>query len=43
MLENEEIPRALGEDSWSGVAAEFFGMDRSEESVCEHVESMISK
>ncbi|MHA1831190.1 MAG: hypothetical protein ACTSWR_06650 [Candidatus Helarchaeota archaeon] len=43
MLENQEIPAELGEDSWSGVPADFYGMDRDEESVSEHVEGLIAK
>ncbi|MHA1788343.1 MAG: hypothetical protein ACTSXT_03860 [Candidatus Helarchaeota archaeon] len=43
MIENQEIPDVLSENSASGIAADFYGINRNEESVSEHVEGIISK
>ncbi|MBD3227635.1 MAG: hypothetical protein GF329_05550 [Candidatus Lokiarchaeota archaeon] len=43
MMENQETVKSLSDESSSGIAAEFYGMDRSKESISEHVEGIISK
>ena len=43
MIENQEIPDVLSENSASGIAADFYGINRNEDSVSEHVEGVISK
>ncbi|MBD3230491.1 MAG: hypothetical protein GF329_20090 [Candidatus Lokiarchaeota archaeon] len=43
MMENEVEIEPLSDGSVSGIAAEFYGMDRDEESVSEHVEGIIAK
>ncbi len=38
-----EIPDILSENSASGIANDFYGINRNEESVSEHIKGIISK
>ena len=41
--ENNKLPAALTEDSTSGIAADFYGLDSGAETISQHVEGLIEK